>query len=115
MRVVFADRYVLVGARHSSWYEGGLADWSSGAAVISQIMDSLKAQTAAHWRPDRTIVFCSMGGSALGNVGSFEWGEVRFQHSSQSSLRALTLITAMLRYTMLRLYTCMVTRSSEAY
>ncbi|XP_058257778.1 inactive N-acetylated-alpha-linked acidic dipeptidase-like protein 2 [Hemibagrus wyckioides] len=69
------DRYVLVGAHHSSWYEGGLADWSSGAAVISQIIDSLTAQTSAHWRPDRTIVFCSMGGSALGNVGSFEWGE----------------------------------------
>ncbi|KAK3561742.1 hypothetical protein QTP86_012989 [Hemibagrus guttatus] len=70
------DKYVLVGARHSSWYEGGLADWSSGAAVISQIIDSLTAQTSAHWQPDRTIVFCSMGGSALGNVGSFEWGEV---------------------------------------
>ncbi|XP_027025894.2 inactive N-acetylated-alpha-linked acidic dipeptidase-like protein 2 isoform X1 [Tachysurus fulvidraco] len=69
------DRYVLVGSRHSSWYEGGLADWSSGAAVISQIIASLTAKTHAHWQPDRTIVFCSMGGSALGNIGSFEWGE----------------------------------------
>lgn len=74
---VFADRYVLVGSRHSSWYEGGLADWSSGAAVISQIITSITAQTHARWQPDRTIVFCSMGGSALGNIGSFEWGEVR--------------------------------------
>ncbi|TSM94602.1 Inactive N-acetylated-alpha-linked acidic dipeptidase-like protein 2 [Bagarius yarrelli] len=69
------DRYVLVGARHSSWYEGGLADWSGGAAVISQIIASVTAHTRAHWQPDRTIVFCSMGGSALGNIGSFEWGE----------------------------------------
>ncbi|MCI4383574.1 hypothetical protein PGIGA_G00028040 [Pangasianodon gigas] len=69
------DRYVLVGARHSSWYEGTLEDWSGGAAVVSQIIASISAQTRALWQPDRTIVFCSLGGSALGNIGSFEWGE----------------------------------------
>ncbi|XP_017333969.1 inactive N-acetylated-alpha-linked acidic dipeptidase-like protein 2 isoform X1 [Ictalurus punctatus] len=69
------DRYILVGTRHSSWYEGALADWSGGAAVVSQIIASLTAQTRAHWQPDRSIVFCSLGGSALGNIGSFEWGE----------------------------------------
>lgn len=75
---MFADRYVLVGARHSSWYSGTLADWSGGEAVISQIIASLTAQTRALWQPDRTIVFCSLGGSALGNIGSFEWGEVKY-------------------------------------
>ncbi|KAF7703511.1 inactive N-acetylated-alpha-linked acidic dipeptidase-like protein 2 isoform X2 [Silurus meridionalis] len=69
------DRYVFVGARHSSWYDGTMADWSGGAAVVSQIITSLTTQTRALWQPDRTIVFCSSGGSSLGNIGSFEWGE----------------------------------------
>ncbi|KAI5614703.1 inactive N-acetylated-alpha-linked acidic dipeptidase-like protein 2 [Silurus asotus] len=69
------DRYVLVGARHSSWYDGTMADWSGGAAVVSQIIASLTTQTHALWQPDRTIVFCSSGGSSLGNIGTFEWGE----------------------------------------
>ncbi|KAM9460737.1 inactive N-acetylated-alpha-linked acidic dipeptidase-like protein 2 [Clarias gariepinus] len=69
------DRYVMVGAHHSSWYEGALADWSGGAAVITQIIASITAQTRELWHPDRTIVFSSLGGFALGNIGSFEWGE----------------------------------------
>lgn len=75
---VFADRYIIVSAHHSSWYEGALADWSGGAAIVSQIIVSITAQTHTLWQPDRTIVFCSSGGSALGNIGSFEWGEVKF-------------------------------------
>ncbi|XP_072517227.1 inactive N-acetylated-alpha-linked acidic dipeptidase-like protein 2 [Salminus brasiliensis] len=69
------DRYVLVGSHHSSWYEGTVADWSGSAAVVTQIVDSMTAQVRAGWQPDRTIVFCSWGGSAVGNIGSFEWGE----------------------------------------
>ncbi|XP_028821550.1 inactive N-acetylated-alpha-linked acidic dipeptidase-like protein 2, partial [Denticeps clupeoides] len=69
------DRYVLVGSRHSSWYEGSEADWSGGAAVMTQVIASMMAQTHNGWQPDRTIVFCSWGGSAIGSVGSFEWGE----------------------------------------
>ncbi|KAG9266446.1 inactive N-acetylated-alpha-linked acidic dipeptidase-like protein 2 [Astyanax mexicanus] len=69
------DRYVLVGGRHSSWYEGTTADWSGSAAAVTQIIESITAQARAGWQPDRTIVFCSWGGSALGNIGSFEWGE----------------------------------------
>ncbi|XP_026852895.2 LOW QUALITY PROTEIN: inactive N-acetylated-alpha-linked acidic dipeptidase-like protein 2 [Electrophorus electricus] len=69
------DRYVLVGGRHGSWYEGALADWRSSAAVVTQIIASVTAQTHAGWQPDRTIVFCSWGGVALGNIGSYEWGE----------------------------------------
>uniref|UniRef100_A0A8C4CZP9 Inactive N-acetylated-alpha-linked acidic dipeptidase-like protein 2 n=1 Tax=Denticeps clupeoides TaxID=299321 RepID=A0A8C4CZP9_9TELE len=71
------DRYVLVGSRHSSWYEGSEADWSGGAAVMTQVIASMMAQTHNGWQPDRTIVFCSWGGSAIGSVGSFEWGEVK--------------------------------------
>ncbi|XP_062869507.1 inactive N-acetylated-alpha-linked acidic dipeptidase-like protein 2 [Trichomycterus rosablanca] len=69
------DRYVLVGSPHDSWFEGTQADWSSGAAVMTQIIASMTAQARAGWQPDRTTVFCSWGGSALGNIGSFEWGE----------------------------------------
>ncbi|XP_016147667.1 inactive N-acetylated-alpha-linked acidic dipeptidase-like protein 2 [Sinocyclocheilus grahami] len=69
------DRYVLVGSRHGSWYEGALADWGKGSAVMSQIIASMTAQTRAGWQPDRTNVFCSWGGTSLGNIGSFEWGK----------------------------------------
>ncbi|XP_058648330.1 inactive N-acetylated-alpha-linked acidic dipeptidase-like protein 2 isoform X2 [Onychostoma macrolepis] len=69
------DRYVLVGSRHGSWYEGALADWGKGSAVMTQIIASMTAQTRAGWQPDRTIVFCSWGGTSLGNIGSFEWGK----------------------------------------
>uniref|UniRef100_A0A671PP46 N-acetylated alpha-linked acidic dipeptidase like 2 n=1 Tax=Sinocyclocheilus anshuiensis TaxID=1608454 RepID=A0A671PP46_9TELE len=69
------DRYVLVGSRHGSWYEGALADWGNGSAVMTQIIASMTAQTRAGWQPDRTIVFCSWGGTSLGNIGSFEWGK----------------------------------------
>ncbi|KAA0707814.1 Inactive N-acetylated-alpha-linked acidic dipeptidase-like protein 2 [Triplophysa tibetana] len=69
------DRYVLVGSRHGSWYEGALADWGNSAAVMTQIIVSMMAQARAGWQPDRTIVFCSWGGTSLGNIGSFEWGK----------------------------------------
>ncbi|XP_076879519.1 inactive N-acetylated-alpha-linked acidic dipeptidase-like protein 2 isoform X2 [Brachyhypopomus gauderio] len=69
------DRYVLVGSRHGSWYEGVLADWRSSAAVVTQIIASVATQTHTGWQPDRTIVFSSWGGTAMGNIGSFEWGE----------------------------------------
>lgn len=80
------DRYVLVGSRHGSWYEGALADWGKGSAVMTQIIASMTAQTRAGWQPDRTIVFCSWGVTSLGNIGSFEWGKVIFEYSSPSSL-----------------------------
>lgn len=99
----------MVGAHHSSWYEGALADWSGGAAVITQIIASITAQTRELWHPDRTIVFSSLGGFALGNIGSFEWGEVKnlFMYIFLSKLP--TSITAMLTYTLLLLYMCMIT------
>ncbi|CAM4732450.1 unnamed protein product [Leuciscus chuanchicus] len=76
------DRYVLVGSRHGSWYEGGLADWGNGSAVMAQIIASMTAQTRGGWLPDRTIVFCSWGGTSLGNIGSYEWGK---RHSMSCS------------------------------
>ncbi|XP_030647843.1 inactive N-acetylated-alpha-linked acidic dipeptidase-like protein 2 [Chanos chanos] len=69
------DRYVLMGSRHGSWYDGSLADWQGGAAILTHIISTLMMQTRSGWHPDRTILFCSWGGSDPGSIGSFEWGE----------------------------------------
>uniref|UniRef100_UPI0037E7ACF9 inactive N-acetylated-alpha-linked acidic dipeptidase-like protein 2 n=1 Tax=Semicossyphus pulcher TaxID=241346 RepID=UPI0037E7ACF9 len=63
------DRYVLVGSRHDSDQGGG------ASAIMNQLIAALTDQTKRGWVPDRTTVFCSWGGSALGNIGSFEWGK----------------------------------------
>uniref|UniRef100_A0A8C9WUZ4 N-acetylated alpha-linked acidic dipeptidase like 2 n=1 Tax=Sander lucioperca TaxID=283035 RepID=A0A8C9WUZ4_SANLU len=66
---LFADRYVLVGSRHDSDQGGG------ASAIMNQLIAALTEQTKRGWVPDRTTVFCSWGGSALGNIGSYEWGK----------------------------------------
>ncbi|XP_062280159.1 inactive N-acetylated-alpha-linked acidic dipeptidase-like protein 2 [Scomber scombrus] len=63
------DRYVLVGSRHDSDQGGGTS------AIMNQLIAALTEQTKRGWVPDRTTVFCSWGGSALGNIGSYEWGK----------------------------------------
>uniref|UniRef100_A0A3Q4HDK6 N-acetylated alpha-linked acidic dipeptidase like 2 n=1 Tax=Neolamprologus brichardi TaxID=32507 RepID=A0A3Q4HDK6_NEOBR len=64
-----SDRYVLVGSRHDSDHGGGTS------AIMNQLIAALTEQTKRGWVPDRTTVFCSWGGSALGNIGSYEWGK----------------------------------------
>lgn len=63
------DRHVLVGSRHDS--EQGVG----ASAIITQLIAVFTEQTKRGWVPDRTTVFCSWGGSALGNIGSYEWGK----------------------------------------
>ncbi|XP_067370328.1 inactive N-acetylated-alpha-linked acidic dipeptidase-like protein 2 isoform X2 [Channa argus] len=63
------DRYVLVGSRHDSDQGGG------ASAIMNQLIAALTEQTKRGWVPDRTTVFCSWGGSALENIGSYEWGK----------------------------------------
>ncbi|XP_067454051.1 inactive N-acetylated-alpha-linked acidic dipeptidase-like protein 2 isoform X1 [Thunnus thynnus] len=63
------DRYVLVGSQHDSDQGGG------ASAIMNQLIAALTEQTKRGWVPDRTTVFCSWGGSALGNIGSYEWGK----------------------------------------
>ncbi|KAM6921203.1 inactive N-acetylated-alpha-linked acidic dipeptidase-like protein 2 [Xenentodon cancila] len=63
------DRYVLVGSRHDSDEGGGTS------AIMNQLIAAMTEQTKQGWVPDRTTVFCSWGGSALGNIGSYEWGK----------------------------------------
>lgn len=61
---------MLVGSRHDSDQGGG------ASAIMNQLIAALTEQTKQGWVPDRTTVFCSWGGSALGNIGSYEWGKV---------------------------------------
>ncbi|XP_041861463.1 inactive N-acetylated-alpha-linked acidic dipeptidase-like protein 2 [Melanotaenia boesemani] len=63
------DRYVLVGSHHDNSQGGGTS------AITNQLIAALTEQTKQGWVPDRTTVFCSWGGSALGNIGSYEWGK----------------------------------------
>lgn len=68
--LLFPDRYVLVGSHHDNDRGGG------ALAVMNQLIAALTEQTKRGWVPDRTTVFCSWGGTALGNIGSYEWGKV---------------------------------------
>ncbi|XP_053708516.1 inactive N-acetylated-alpha-linked acidic dipeptidase-like protein 2 isoform X1 [Synchiropus splendidus] len=64
------DRQVLVGSHHDNSEGGG------ASAIMNQLIAALTEQTKQGWVPDRTTVFCSWGGSAVGNIGSYEWGKV---------------------------------------
>ncbi|NXP27722.1 NADL2 protein, partial [Scytalopus superciliaris] len=72
---VFPDRYVIIGSHHSSLNTYGGQGWASSSAVITALIQTLTLKVKRGWRPDRTIVFCSWGGTAFGNVGSYEWAE----------------------------------------
>ncbi|XP_027754499.1 inactive N-acetylated-alpha-linked acidic dipeptidase-like protein 2, partial [Empidonax traillii] len=72
---VFPDRYVIIGSHHSSLNPYGGQGWASGTAVITALIQALTLKAKRGWRPDRTVVFCSWGGTAFGNVGSYEWAE----------------------------------------
>ncbi|KAF4796130.1 hypothetical protein TURU_087748 [Turdus rufiventris] len=72
---VFPDRYVIVGSHHSSLKGYGGQGWASSTAVITALLQALMAKVQRGWRPDRTLLFCSWGGTALGNIGSYEWAE----------------------------------------
>ncbi|XP_074403521.1 inactive N-acetylated-alpha-linked acidic dipeptidase-like protein 2 isoform X2 [Zonotrichia albicollis] len=72
---VFPDRYVIIGSHHSSLQGYGGQGWASSTAVTTALLQALMAEVRRGWRPDRTLLFCSWGGTALGNVGSYEWAE----------------------------------------
>uniref|UniRef100_A0A8D1VE10 N-acetylated alpha-linked acidic dipeptidase like 2 n=1 Tax=Sus scrofa TaxID=9823 RepID=A0A8D1VE10_PIG len=69
------DRYILVGSRHHTAYSYNGQEWASSTAIITAFIRALMLRVKRGWRPDRTIVFCSWGGTAFGNIGSYEWGE----------------------------------------
>ncbi|XP_064131558.1 inactive N-acetylated-alpha-linked acidic dipeptidase-like protein 2 [Loxodonta africana] len=69
------DRYVIVGSHHHTTYSYNGQEWASSTAIITAFIQALMLRVKKGWRPDRTIVFCSWGGTAFGNIGSYEWGE----------------------------------------
>ncbi|NWS94808.1 NADL2 protein, partial [Mionectes macconnelli] len=72
---VFPDRYVIVGSHHSSLNPYGGQGWASSTAVITALIQAVTLKAKKGWRPDRSVVFCSWGGTAFGNIGSYEWAE----------------------------------------
>ncbi|XP_005506675.3 inactive N-acetylated-alpha-linked acidic dipeptidase-like protein 2 isoform X1 [Columba livia] len=72
---VFPDRYVIIGSHHSSLNTYGGQEWASSTAVITAFLQALMLKVKKGWTPDRTIVFCSWGGTSFGNIGSYEWAE----------------------------------------
>ncbi|NXH09421.1 NADL2 protein, partial [Bucco capensis] len=72
---VFPDRYVIIGSHHNSLNTYGGQDWASSTAIITAFIQALMLKVKRGWRPDRTIVFCSWGGTSFGNIGSYEWAE----------------------------------------
>lgn len=69
------DRYIIVGSHHHTAYTYNGQEWASSTAIITAFIRALMLRVKRGWRPDRTIVFCSWGGTAFGNIGSYEWGE----------------------------------------
>ncbi|NXC68692.1 NADL2 protein, partial [Anhinga anhinga] len=72
---VFPDRYVIIGSRHNGLNTYGGQEWASSTAIITAFIQALMLKVKRGWRPDRTIVFCSWGGTSFGNIGSYEWAE----------------------------------------
>ncbi|XP_074887511.1 inactive N-acetylated-alpha-linked acidic dipeptidase-like protein 2 [Buteo buteo] len=72
---VFPDRYIIVGSHHNSLNTYGGQEWASSTAIITAFIQALMLKVKRGWRPDRTIVFCSWGGTSFGNIGSYEWAE----------------------------------------
>ncbi|KFQ44607.1 Inactive N-acetylated-alpha-linked acidic dipeptidase-like 2, partial [Nestor notabilis] len=72
---VFPDRYVIIGSHHNSLNSYSGQEWASSTAIITAFIQALTLKVKKGWRPDRTIVFCSWGGTSFGNIGSYEWAE----------------------------------------
>ncbi|XP_018119172.1 inactive N-acetylated-alpha-linked acidic dipeptidase-like protein 2 [Xenopus laevis] len=72
---VLPDRYVILGSPHLSVYAENNKDWVSSAAILASIIESVMLKVKGAWRPKRTIIFCSWGGTFFGNIGSYKWTE----------------------------------------
>uniref|UniRef100_UPI00398E650A inactive N-acetylated-alpha-linked acidic dipeptidase-like protein 2 n=1 Tax=Pristiophorus japonicus TaxID=55135 RepID=UPI00398E650A len=75
------DKYVIVGSHHGNNEEL----WTSSTSIITEIIKTMMSQVQKRrWRPNRSIMFCSWGGSLFGNIGSYEWAE-EMEHVLQSN------------------------------
>ncbi|CAH2247689.1 Hypothetical predicted protein, partial [Pelobates cultripes] len=68
-------KYIILGAPHKGKYGQNRQEWASAAAIMTTIIESLMSKVKEGWRPQRTIIFCSWGGSQFGNIGSYKWAE----------------------------------------
>merc|ERR550534_1365004 len=68
------DRYVIYGNHRDSWVFGSV-DPSSASATQLEIVRSYSLLLEKGWRPRRSILFCSWGGSEQGFTGVTEWVE----------------------------------------
>ncbi|XP_051013700.1 inactive N-acetylated-alpha-linked acidic dipeptidase-like protein 2 [Acomys russatus] len=73
--VTSPDRYIIVGSNHHAGNHYNGQEWASSTAIITTFIQALMLKVKKGWTPERTIVFCSWGGSTWGNIGSYEWGE----------------------------------------
>lgn len=71
----FPDRYIIVGGHHSSLPGYSSPHWAHGTAVMTALIQALMLKVKKGWRPERTIIFCSWGGTVFGKIGSYEWAE----------------------------------------
>ncbi|XP_006867782.1 PREDICTED: inactive N-acetylated-alpha-linked acidic dipeptidase-like protein 2-like [Chrysochloris asiatica] len=69
------DRYIIVGSHHHNSHSYDGQEWASSSAITTALIQALMLRVKNGWRPDRSIVFCSWGGTTSGNIGSYEWGE----------------------------------------
>ncbi|XP_031232306.1 inactive N-acetylated-alpha-linked acidic dipeptidase-like protein 2 isoform X2 [Mastomys coucha] len=69
------DRYIIVGSSHRAGHSYKGQEWASSTAAITAFIEALMLRVKKGWRPERTIVFCSWGGTPWGKIGSYEWGE----------------------------------------
>ncbi|XP_062901848.1 inactive N-acetylated-alpha-linked acidic dipeptidase-like protein 2 isoform X2 [Mobula hypostoma] len=75
------DKYVIVGSHHGNKEEM----WTSSTSIITEIIKAIMSQVQKRqWRPNRSILFCSWGGSTFGNIGSYEWAE-EMEHILQNN------------------------------
>ncbi|XP_048398193.2 inactive N-acetylated-alpha-linked acidic dipeptidase-like protein 2 isoform X2 [Stegostoma tigrinum] len=75
------DKYVIVGSHHGNSEEL----WTSSTSILTEVIRSVMSQVQKKkWRPNRTILFCSWGGSVFGKIGSHEWAE-EMKHVLQSN------------------------------
>ncbi|MEE6501398.1 hypothetical protein FKM82_004156 [Ascaphus truei] len=72
---VIPDRYIILGSPHNSVYRHSTPEWASSAAIMTSIIESIMVKAKEGWRPNRTILFCSWGGTPYGNIGSYKWAE----------------------------------------
>lgn len=82
------DRYVIYGNHRDAWVFGSV-DPSSATATLLEIVRSYSLLMKEGWRPRRSILFCSWGGSEQGFTGVTEWVE---EHLALLGSRAIAYL-----------------------